>query len=409
MIHIDNKSFPPDIRIEKEANALAKAGFRVTVLAVKQDGGERDHEQIKDNFWVRRYKIREIPVWSKLPSKFTLSYGFIDGIVESFMTAEKPDVLHVHDFKYVPSVVMAARKHRIPVVADLHENMPAALRSYRSGLPPAEKLKRYILDNDSLWRHHERRYLPQCERIIVVVPEAAERLRAYGIPDSRVKIVSNTEDESTFGFDPARCDRDITEKYASQWMVSYIGGIGPHRGIDTALKGVPRLQSAIENFKLVIVGATPRQKRVLEKTAASMGVEGSIEVLGWQPFDMVNSYVCASRVCLVPHNDFEHTQTTVPHKLFQYMICGRPVLVSNCRPLERIVTEADAGYIFRANDAVDFAERLIHIHGNPDQARAKGQNGQQAALGKYAWRHDAARLVEMYAELFNLKEELVRN
>jgi glycosyltransferase involved in cell wall biosynthesis len=113
----------------------------------------------------------------------------------------------------------------------------------------------------------------------------------------------------------------------------------------------------------------------------------------------VNSYVFASQVCLVPHNNFEHTQTTVPHKLFQYMICEKPVLVSDCRPLARIVRETDTGYIFKANDFNDFATKLIYIYNHPKEAQQKGRNGKKVALETYAWRHDANNLLMMYAEL----------
>ncbi|UCE23175.1 MAG: glycosyltransferase family 4 protein [Candidatus Zixiibacteriota bacterium] len=408
MIHIDGKGFPPDIRIQKEADALTSQGFEVYVLTLKSNQTQPAFEQLCPNLFTRRIDRVSPFLLSKLLSKFTLiTPSYCQEIVD-FVSDYRLRALHVHDFKFVPTVLMAARRFNIPVIADLHENMPAALRAYRSGSPPAEKLKRYVLDNDRIWRYHERRYLPQCDRVIVVVPEAVERLSSYGIPESKVKIVSNTEDESTFEFDPADFNKEIIEKYASQWVVSYIGGIGPHRGIDTVLAGVPLARSEIENFRLVIVGATGNQKQALERVAAKLGIEDSVEIIGWQPFDKVNSYVLASQVCLVPHNDFEHTQTTVPHKLFQYMICGKPVLVSDCRPLARIVGDTDAGYIFRANDATDFARRLTHIHRHPEQAHAKGQSGRLAALGPYAWRHDAARLVEMYTDLFDLKREVLR-
>ena len=49
-----------------------------------------------------------------------------------------------------------------------------------------------------------------------------------------------------------------------------------------------------------------------------------------------------------PHEDFEHTQTTVPHKLFQYMMGRKTVLVSDCAPLKRIIGDNEAGYVFKA-------------------------------------------------------------
>jgi len=178
-----------------------------------------------------------------------------------------------------------------------------------------------------------------------------------------------------------------------------VGGIGPHRGLDTSLKALPLIRSSIPNFKLVIVGARGQQQQMIEQEAQMLGISDLIDIIGWQPFNKVNSYMLASKVGIVPHNNFEHTQTTVPHKLFQYMICAKPVLVSDCRPLARIVKETGAGYVFTANDPEDLAKKLIEIYNHPQEALQKGKNGKKAALGSYAWRNDANQLLMMYTKL----------
>ncbi len=81
------------------------------------------------------------------------------------------------------------------------------------------------------------------------------------------------------------------------------------------------------------------------------------------------------------------------------MICSKPVLVSSCRPLERIINETRSGLVFEANNSGSFARQLLYMHQHPDQLNEMGVNGHKAAMGPYAWRHDVARLVEMYNEL----------
>ena len=147
------------------------------------------------------------------------------------------------------------------------------------------------------------------------------------------------------------------------------------------------------------MGAKNNDRQQITKMAHRHGVENIIDIIDWQPSDKVNSYIFSSKVCLVPHNDFEHTQTTVPHKLFQYMICSKPVLVSSCRPLERIVNETRSGLVFDANNSNDLAKKMIELYLKPEQAAIMGQNGFHAALGSYAWHHDAKRLIQMYREL----------
>jgi glycosyltransferase involved in cell wall biosynthesis len=45
------------------------------------------------------------------------------------------------------------------------------------------------------------------------------------------------------------------------------------------------------------------------------------------------------------------------------------------------------------------AQSLISLHRDPELRKHLGRNGQQAATGRYSWRHDAERLIELYRNL----------
>ncbi len=78
---------------------------------------------------------------------------------------------------------------------------------------------------------------------------------------------------------------------------------------------------------------------------------------------------------------------------------SKPVLVSSCKPLARIVEETLCGLIFEADNSGDLASKLLELYQEPQQSKTLGMNGYRAATGRYAWRHDAKRLTDMYAEL----------
>ena len=398
-LHFYNRSFPPEIRLEKESIALADAGHKITILTQRTSSEQLEQEKYSKNFYIKRVKINPLSGYKNVVSRFSLFFSNYIPQLKNFIEFERPDVLHVHDLGPIPTVLEVAKEYNLPVIADLHENMPAALVAWRRNDPIVKRFIRSISLNYRVWRWHEARALSKCHKILVVVPEAAERLYRYGIPKSEILVVSNTEDETTFKNYPEQADQSILNKYNNKFVVSYIGGLGPHRGIDTTLKSLPYIRNKIPNFKLLVVGANDEQIKNIIAEAKSFEMEKYVSVVGWQPFERVNSYVMASNVCLVPHNNFEHTQTTVPHKLFQYMICKKPVLVSDCKPLKRIVEETNAGSVFRANDSKDLAAKLIKMHESPDKLILMGECGKKAALGKYAWRNDAKKLVQMYSEL----------
>ena len=394
--------FPPDIRVEKEARALADAGHDLRIFSQRFTDLAPTVEHLPAlGATVFREAIQGRAGWriaSAVRSMCMYEWQW-RAPLRRHLEVYPTDVLHVHDLLLVPVVLDVAARFGVPVVADLHENMPAAMRAVRSDIPPVRWLAEAIVWNYGLMRLLERRALRRCERVVVVVPEAAQRLREYGIPPERIVVVSNTEDESTFRFDPEDADPAILARYRGRVVASYVGGMGVHRGLDTVLDAVPAIFREVPRFLLLIVGADPRARRAMEERARALGVADAVATLGWEPFRTVNSYVMASDVCLVPHNDFEHTQTTIPHKLFQYMICAKPVLVSDCRPLARVVDAAGAGRVFTAGSPESFAREMIWMAEHPEACAAMGRRGREAALTTFSWKRDALRLQSMYAAL----------
>lgn len=396
--------FPPDIRVSKEARVLIEAGHEVHLLAQAQPAGGEALDEFVEGIAVHRvpYRRRLFPVLCSFRNACRHTFRPVDGRwaaeIEQYVRRFAPDVLHVHDLPLVGTAVAVGERQGIPVVADLHENMPAANRMGRASLPPLKRLVHAIVCNDRAWRRYEQQILPHCARVIVVVPEAMERLVTGSVDPTRIVVVSNTEDETTFP--PVPTDPEIAERYRDSWVISYVGSIGPHRGVDTAIRAMPLIAASIPGARLVLVGARQDNRlKALQRLVIESGASEQVDIVGWQPFARVGSFVGVSAACLVPHNDSEHTQTTVPHKLFQYMIAGKPVVVSDVRPLRRIVEETQSGLVFKAGNPASLADVLVQLYHQPDMAADMALNGQRAAAGSYAWRHDAQRLLQLYRDL----------
>ena len=153
---------------------------------------------------------------------------------------------------------------------------------------------------------------------------------------------------------------------------------------------------------MLIVGAKDKDIKIIDNYIIKYKLNkyrDLIAIVKWVPFKDVNSYVLASNICLVPHENFEHTQTTVPHKLFQYMICERPVLVSNCKPLKRIIGDNNAGYVFEAGNPDDFADKCIEMYNNPDDVMIKVINGKKLADNDFSWNKDSEKLLNLYKNI----------
>jgi glycosyltransferase involved in cell wall biosynthesis len=390
-----------DPRVLKEIGSLGEEGFRISVLSSRLHDGQPETEALTPTITIYRKIIQEPSIFSKAWTSWTLHFPAWKPVIEEFVLNCGIDVLHVCDLPMLRTTLSVARRRAIPVVADFFENWPAAVESYRGDRSRLFQALMTISRGQFLYRRFERQSARECEGVVVVVPEAIDRFLKAGVPQKSVVVVSNTEDETTLQIPKINLKSDEFDLFRDRWVAIYHGSVGAHRGLDTAIRGVKEITKHVPNFLMTILGAHGEWGDKLKRMAGALGIENHVTIRGWTPYETCLRYVLASQVGLVPHNDFEHTQTTVPHKLFQYMLCARPVVVSDCRPLKRIVEAAGAGPVFRASDSQDFARTIVRLALDPELCRRYGASGRKAATTIFSWKHDAARLVAMYREIAN--------
>jgi glycosyltransferase involved in cell wall biosynthesis len=388
-----DKPFPPDPRVANEARSLVAAGHEVFVFCLDLkgtparetlDGVEIVRHPMSRGFWKKAGAlILTVPAYrlwfrARLP-----------GFLRDF----RIEALHVHDLPLVGEGLRAAGAARIPLVADLHENYPAAVRLYAW----ARRWPARWLVSATAWDAYERRVLPRADRIVVVIEEARQRLldSGLGLDARRIAVVANTVHVQEFeGFPP---DPALERRLAAGFPVLYLGTFDRHRGLEAALDAVALARAEIPDLRLVLVG-TGSIEGELRRRARELGIADRVDFEGWQPFARFPAYVRGSRVCLIPHLKSPHTDTTIPHKLFHYMLLERPVVATDCAPIERIVRETGAGRIYPSGDAAALARTLVELR-DAERRRALGEAGRRAVLERYRWDLTARELVALYAGL----------
>lgn len=384
--------FPPDIRVEKEAKALLQAGFNLSLVCA--DGKDVDN-------W-SGMKIYRVPIkkdnFSKLKRLIYVIHPDFYKYLDDLFQREYFDIIHVHDLRLVPTALKIKEKYKCKVVADLHENYPAGVREWNKS---SSGLKGFLFKNLNTydkWLKIEREVVKKVDKIIAVVDEMKERMiKQHDIPEDKILVVSNLEDEDFVK--KAKIDEDLVQKYKNKFVILYIGSFGAHRGIDTAIKGMKYINK--DDILLLLVGkASEKIEKEFKNLIKKNHLEDKVEMIDWQPFDKVFSYMSIANICIVPHNSNEHTNNTIPHKLYQYMMVGKPVVVSSCPPLARVVKEANSGLIFKSGDEKDFADKIIKIYEDRALQEKLSKNGLAYTFGQnHTWQNESRKLIKIYKEI----------
>ncbi len=379
--------YPPDIRLTKEIDALVQAGCRVYLLC--HNKGNQPRVEEVDGATVlrlRHYGAR----WSALintPLFFNPVWllGLRRAIRRYAITS-----LHVHDLPLAMSALWMGRWFRIPVVFDVHENYPEAMRIWgRKGL------LWFLFRNPWLAEKLERRCLDQADAVITVSEEHRAFFIRRGVAADKIHFVGNTVDYESYVAMPV--DPAIVARYRDEYVLEYLGKFGPERDLETAIRGLRHLVPHIPNIRLLLVGDGPNVA-ALQHCAREEGVAERVEITGWVPFAQTASYISACHICIVPQPSNPFIDNTIPHKIFQYMALEKPVVCSDAKALVRIVRESQCGEVFPSRSPQGFAEAVLKICRGD---LSYGKNGRRAVEEKYNWRTSSRTLIALYHNLYS--------
>lgn len=131
------------------------------------------------------------------------------------------------------------------------------------------------------------------------------------------------------------------------------------------------------------------------------GLKDRVVSSSWLPFDKAMEEVRNADIGLVMFQPgIVNNEFALPHKLFDYMLAGIPVIIPKCaKEITDIVLESDCGLIVNSACPQEIAEAISRLSEDADLRKRLGQNGRRAVFEKYNWENEAEKLVNMYLQL----------
>ncbi|MGN6188363.1 MAG: glycosyltransferase family 4 protein [Conexibacter sp.] len=374
---LENNPYPSDVRVRSEAEALARAGYRVRVIAPRAPGEAR-REQVA-GVEVERFPLPALPA---TPGGLVAEYALANLQLHARglrALLRGSDVVHLHNPPdTLFPLALAARALRRRVVFDHHDLAPE-LFTAKFGRSPL------------------RRALEWCERASVaaahVVLAANESHREVALRRGRaggsVVVVRNGPPRAQLA--AARPPRDGVLHAPA---LLFLGGMESQDGVDE----LPRLLSELRERHgleptLTVVGDGSRRLPVAAEIAR-LGLARSVRFTGRVPHTEVPRLLAAADVCVdpAPGTPLNHRSTMV--KIAEYLAARRPVVAYELQETRR--TAGDAACYAPCGDLAAFAGRVAALARDPAERIALAERGHRRAV-ELVWERSEDALLRAYA------------
>lgn len=172
----------------------------------------------------------------------------------------------------------------------------------------------------------------------------------------------------------------------------YAGVLHKFRG----LEGIIKVGGGMEGVRLTIAGNGPEREKIVELCEKVKNVE----YIGWLPYSDVLNYSMQSDILfafydpLIPNNRFAS-----PNKLFEAMMCTKPIIVSDGSSMAEIVRKEQCGLIIPYNDSKSLQNAILLLKENLQLRENLGANGRSAYERSYGWHIMEGRLIASYEAL----------
>lgn len=369
-----------DVRLfQAEARTLARAGFDVTVIALRDDTpSETDGITVVElprpaNRWSR---LRLIPRVLRLALR------------------QRADLYAFHDPELLPVAAALRLLRRRPVIYDVHEDVPASIRN-RGYL--ARPLRPLVA---TLYRLIERLALP----LVAGLTLADEAYGRY-YRGRRAAVVRNY---------PLLTYADLYEPPVARrerLQLVYTGSVTHLRGLREMLQLVHHLRPRFPSLHLRIVGpmGPEGESELAARLIADLDLTDCVECTGNVSHADVHRHILDADVGLALLHPDPNYLRSLPTKMFEYMMMGRPVVVSEFPLWKRIVDEEGCGFAVPPLDLDTVAAAVTQLLEEEALRRRMGEAGRRAVLERYSWEREGERMVALYREVLGEAPESTRS
>jgi len=372
ILHVLQVGYPPEVRAEKIIRSLRQAGHEVFIVARMPR-----HKRISPDECL--YLAESRTLISECIPYSPVYTGGIMGAIERW----KPDLILAREMLITASAALAARKHNIPVLIDMAEPYPEAMRVWKKY--NANPILRFLTHTLRLPDYIEKDAVKKSKGIIVVCDEHKQRLQhLFNLPDKHIAIVHNTPEIREF---------DNVKKGVSNTpcIFGYHGYLTNDRGLDTFIKGFDIAFSLFPHIRLIISGEGA-EEHYLRSLAASLPSSDAITFTGVYDAEDLPRLYSDIDFGITPYRVNGFINNTISNKNFDYLVCGKPMLTSLAAPLVRLMKETGGGIAVNCEQPEDIAQGIQQLLSADTQSMAL--KGMSYANDYYTWHHDSERLVD---------------
>ena len=302
-----------------------------------------------------------------------VSYGsFAIAAAVALLFERKPDVVYVYHPPSTVGVVAAAycRARRVPLVYDIQDLWPEAIVA--TGAITADSSIARVLRAIQRWVYR------RSAGISVLSDRMRDTVVANGAAPDAVRVVPNWADPDIYfpqDGAPVRAERG--------WGDRFVAMVAGNLSTTHELDHVVAAAAFAPDVLFVFLGRGAARDGLMAQARAA-GIDNVEFIDRVEPAAEAARLINSADVMVVHLPIGDGAEFSVPHRVYSYMLCARPIVVATDGSLVDLVDETGCGWVCPPRDAEALGTMLAKLALDPDECRARGEAGNAFVNGPLA-------------------------
>lgn len=360
----------PDPRVEKEARALSRAGYKVHVLGWDRSGTLPVIEQ-RSYATIERIRlramfgsgIRNLPHLLRWQARLTCWL---------WLHRQEYDIIHACDFDTVLPALVAKWFLGKRVVYDIFD-------FYADMLRRTPNILRQVIRRVDCW------VIGRVDGVILADENRKEQIKG-ACPKVVEYIYNSPEPINTSEY-------EVTSRSGPGLHVVYVGLLQVERGLMQVLKVMQRYPE----WSLDLAGFGGDEQRILE-IARSLN---NVRFHGRIPYETALNLSARADILFATYDPaVPNHRWSSPNKLFEAMMLGKPIIVARGTGTDRLVEQYGLGFVVDYGDSEQLEAVMRRVAAWSLEEKHRFAEHSRAIYREFfAWEKMEARLIRLYGRV----------
>lgn len=326
---------PQDPRVRRQTDALVADGYEVDLFALR-DAAQPERES-SGGVTIHRLPVNR--TWYGMAGHLAEYFAFMAVATIAVTRQHRRRRYQLIQIATVPDFLvlagLPARLAGVPVLLDLHEDMPTFYRDRFPGplVRPGMGIVNAVTRASAAF----------ADELITVHEPLRQLSIGRGVEPQRIGVVMNSADERIFA---SQAPRPFMED--GELRLVHHSNLQRVYGLEHAIEAVALLPDLA--LRLDVYGDGPYRQQI-EQAIRRTGTAGRVTLHGRVPMEHLPGLLAGSDIGLVPTLPEPYAQFSLSTKLLEYVAMGVPIIATDLATFRYHFTEDAIRYVAGADPA----------------------------------------------------------